>query len=127
VKIISAKDHGHRVVIRIVHNPTAPEWVHIVGNQILSAEGVPRLLPDGEPDLVASTLPPPGHTGETCRNCRYNWDVSEIVFDGPDLFHIGASGDMVRFTDDELVVMAFTRAGRPLPPSILDGLEGREG
>jgi len=126
MKIIKAVKYVGRTVIRICHNPDQPPWVHIVGDQKVSVEGDLLFLADGLPDLVTSTLPPPGHTGETCHNCRYNWDVSEIVFDGPDLFHVDDSGALIPLSDDELAAAAFARASRPSAPSTLSTLEGLE-
>ena len=127
MEIISAKDYGYRVVIRICFNPNAPQWVHTVGECAKDSAGVDRVTSGGDLVLITSSIVPAGETGETCHNCHYNWDVSEVVFEGSSLFRSGPGGEWTRFTDDELADAAFLQVARPDVPLVLDGLEGRSG
>lgn len=127
MKVISAVDYGFRVVVRVVDDPSIPEWVHIVGEPRLDDQGRAVIRENGEPSLIQTITVPPGETGETCQNCRYNWDVTEVIFDGSDLYGPDMDGQMGRKTDEELLALAFTRAAKPMPARVITDLLGRNG
>ena len=119
-RIISAMDYGERVVMRVCHNPTDPEWVHIVGSPERDRTGLEILQADGRPKLLESAHCPEGNAYEVCHNCRYNWDVAEIIFDGLELL----DSDGWRLADDILAAEALRRATRPSAPQSLAGIIG---
>ena len=85
MKIIKATDYGFRKVVQVVLNPDDPQWVHDDGPA------------------------PEGHTGDTsesdtaCHDCRMNWKVVEVKWDGDELYNISENGDKILKTSDELV------------------------
>lgn len=114
--VTSAIDYGERLVIRVCLNPDAPEWVHIVGSNRLDATGQLVLTDQGDPVLIVSGDVPPGETGETCHNCRSNWDTREFIFDGP-----GSKG----MTVDDLWEEVCRRCESAAVPAEIVGLVGR--
>lgn len=104
MQIISAVDHGERVVIRVCHNPDSPEWVHMVGDQERDAHGLYLFNSDGSPKLIVSAACLLDGAGVSCHNCRYNWDVTEVILDGLEL--LGPDG--LRLADDTLGVRALS-------------------
>jgi len=98
-----------------------------VGETFRDAEGIEVLDDSGGPVLIKSSVVPEGETGESCHNCHMNWDVSEVILEGSDLYRPGTDGEPVRLDDDELATIAFTRAAKPLAATVLIGLEGRDG
>lgn len=123
--IISAVDYGYRAVIRVVHNPGVPEWVHIVGEQRRDPDGFGMFELDGTPVMIGAALVPTGESGVTCHNCRYNWDITEVILEGDDLYGKGVDGEPLRLADDELGALAFARVAAASAPRVLHGLVGR--
>lgn len=116
--VIKATDYGARTVVRVALNPDDPEWVHVVGAPLRDSSGAVILESDGSERLVVSPTVPSGETGTTCHNCRYNWDVRELIFDGPEFEDLSA---------DELWALVCERcepASRPVPITALLGRSG---
>jgi len=121
-KVIFAKDYGNRVVVRVTTNPDDLEWVHVVGEPVMDATGQPtaKKVAKATPDHAKS------ETGETCHNCRYNWNVREFVWTGDQLLKEDADGKSVRKTDAELMTEVTERLViAPTPPKELAGLMGK--
>ena len=116
MKVISAANYTSRTVVRVCLNPDAPEWLHVIGDVEKDIAGDPVLGPDGVPIIIQRVTPPPGHNGQTCHNCRYNWVVRELVFDGAE--YASKSADELW----ELVCLA-CRPG--LVPEVITDLIGR--
>lgn len=116
MKIINATNYDSRTVVRVCLNPDAPEWLHVVGDVEKDLAGEPMVGIDGEPSIIRSSMPPPDHTGETCHNCRYNWVVRELVFDGAE--YADKSADELW----ELVCLACQPAA---VPEVITDLVGR--
>ena len=83
--IIKATDYGFRKVVQVVMNPDDPQWIHEDGPA------------------------PSGHTGDTtqsdtpCHDCRINWNVVEVKWDGDEMFSVNEDGEKILKTDDDLV------------------------
>lgn len=107
--VIKATDYGTRTVVRVALNPDDPEWVHAVGAPLRDSSGTVILEPDGSERLVVSPDVPVGETGATCHNCRYNWVVRELIFDGPEFKDLSAD------TLWELVCERCEPASLPVP------------
>jgi len=90
MRVIKAVQYESRTVVTVCLNPDAPEWVHIVGDQWRGPDGLALWNDDGSPRRIVSALVPDGETGETCHNCRYNWVVQEVVFDGLEYAELSA-------------------------------------
>ena len=125
MKIISAIDYGYRTVLRVCLNPDQPNWVHVVGEHMRDREGVPMYNDSGGPVLLTSDKVSVGETGENCHNCRQNWEIVEVIFEGADLYGEDMDGGPVRLSDDDLAVMAFTRVSSYGPPRVLGGILGQ--
>jgi len=113
MKVIKATEYSDiaRTALRVCSNPDDPEWVHIVGEQRLGADGVLMTADDGSPVLITSANIESDCTEETCHNCRYNWKVREFIFDGNARFYINDSGQTVaktiaQYVDDIKQVLA---------------------
>ena len=91
MKIIKATDYGYRQVVQVVMNPDDPQWIHEDGPA------------------------PGGHTGDTtqsdtpCHDCRMNWNVVEVKWDGDEMYNIAENGTKTLKTDDELAAEVVTR------------------
>lgn len=105
-----ATDLGPRRIIRVVMNPDDPEAVH----------------QDGKPHTGE---PPPGtspalRSWEWCHDCRYNWDVTEFIWTGDDLYTRNKDGTRGRpKTNSQLLAEMRRRFDIPtLPgnPSLVD-------
>ena len=98
MKIISAVDYTFRKVIQVVMNPDDPQWVHEDGPS------------------------PVGHTGDTsqsdtpCHDCRMNWKVVEVKWDGDEMYSVAEDGTKTLKTDDELAAEVLVRLA-PAPTS----------
>ena len=94
MKVIKATEYSDiaRTALRVCSNPDDPEWVHIVGEQRLGADGVLMIADDGSPVLIT-------------------WKVREFIFDGNARFYINDSGQTVaktiaQYVDDIKQVLA---------------------
>ena len=125
MEIIKAVEYGERTVIRVCLNPGEPEWVHYVGSQSRDGSGGLEFKDDGSPLLITSRVVLSGETGETCHNCRYNWDITEVILEGADLYGVGVDGEPLRLSDDQLVVAACARVAASPTQRVLDSLVGR--
>jgi len=107
MKIIKATDYGFRKVARVVMNPDDPQWVHEDGPAPVSHTG----------DTTVSDTP--------CHDCRMNWNVIEVKWDGDGLYNVAEDGARELKTDDELTTEVLAQA--PLVPvrQAIIGLEGR--
>lgn len=126
MRIIKATGYGYRTVIVVCLNSDAPEWVHVVGRQFRDGAGQPVFNVDGTPRLIQSPDVPDGETGESCHNCRSNWEVREFVFDGEDQYRLDDKGLRVRKVAQDYLVevtKALSLVGLPMP---LSGLVGEE-
>jgi hypothetical protein len=81
VDILTAKRYPaiNRTVVRVVVNPDDARWVH----SVLDSDGNPT---------DATTTAPSNHTGDptddpgtACSLCHLNWQIEEVVFDGPEM------------------------------------------
>lgn len=86
--VVKATSYGFRTVIGVVLNPHEPHWIHEVGSPYLGDDGVPLLDSGGNPLLVTERVPPLTHSGDTCHNCRNNWQYAEAIFDGDDQYYL---------------------------------------
>lgn len=124
MQIISAKDYGYRFVIRITMNPDVPNWVHVVGAPLLDVHGAVVVDGDGVEVLVTSSLVPDGETGASCHNCRQNWRIKEVIFEGNTLYAEGVDGGLVRRDNLDLAADAFAMANDVVPGTDADELVG---
>ena len=93
-----------------------PEWVHVVGEQARDSSGQLIWSPDGTPLLIESSEVKSAETGDTCHNCRHNWVMRELIFEGVE--YADKSVDQLW----ELVCLACQPA---TVPEVIDGLVGR--
>jgi len=89
MKVIKATEYPEifRTVLRVCFNPDDPEWVHKIGKQRKDIDGELMVMEDESPMFITSSDIEPDCTGETCHNCKYNWEVREFVFDGKSRFY----------------------------------------
>ena len=124
MRILSARNYGTRTVIRVVHNPDDAELVHRIGDQLRDLNGYYLTDSAGENVLITSDDAPLDHTGENCHNCHFNWNVSEVVWDGDDCFYTNAGGNRVPKPPEML--FSELRIRLAVPPAVeeIPGLSG---
>ena len=113
MKIIKVSISDRRTALQVTLNPDDPQWVHVVGEALLDADGQPIVDATGEPRYVASPDAPPEHTGDTveaqaagrvlCHNCRLHWIVQEHTWQDEERYTADADGQQRWKTDDELL------------------------
>lgn len=85
MKITSAKDYGHRVVVRVVEDDSIPQWVHNDGNAHTAVTSV---------DVEGNVQPTGLEAGTECHACRNNWIKHEFIFEGTELLNPGTDQRM---------------------------------
>lgn len=116
MEIIKATNYGFRTVLLVLMNPGEPEWIHRVGSPL--RDDVGAIVHDDAGKVAVVPPPPADHVfdGTVCHNCRYNWVVRELIFDGAEFADKSA---------DELWELVCV-ACRPAPsPEEVVGLVGR--
>lgn len=126
MRIIKATNYGVRTVIQVVLNPEDPEWVHVFGLPWRDGNGEITHDSHGEVVLVTSPVVDPEETGESCFNCRYNWIVREVIFDGDAQFIEPPGEELRRRTDAEFALLVFEELAVPVLPEPMAALVGLE-
>lgn len=103
-KILTAKDYHDRILIRVCLNPNDPEVVHADSNPHTGQ------APAGTP----SSLKP----WEWCEECRYNWDVREFTWTGPERYTTTKTSKVRLKTNAELLAEVKAELEEAPPPSI---------
>ena len=124
MKIIKATNYGFRTVLVVCINPEDPEWVHRVGEPLRDEFGQDLFDDSGEMLTIQATDEPCAETGETCHNCRQNWQRVEVIFDGEEQGETDAEGVLQRHSDADFALLAFARAKASSEPETLSGLVG---
>ena len=78
----------------VAEDTTIPEWVHTIGEERRDRDGAYICDGVGESVLIESEAVAPGETGLTCHNCHYNWQVHEVIFDGPEQYTEDGEGGL---------------------------------
>ena len=107
MKIIKATDYGFRKVVQVVMNPDDPQWIHDDGPA------------------------PEGHTGDTsesdaaCHDCRINWKIVEVKWDGDEMYNVAEDGTKILKTDDELVAEILAKMSPQSDGQVIAALKDR--
>jgi len=107
-------------------NPTESEWVHMAGAPARNAEGGYIVDGSGSPVLVGVAGLEGVHRVEACHNCRYNWDVRELIWDGEEQYTTTASGVRRRKTHGEFTEDVRIRLREPATTVVIPALVGVE-
>ena len=97
MKIIKATNYGFRTVVKVLLNPDAPEAIH--------ADGSPHT---GKPTTAVTAaffgeFDRPPRSWEWCHKCTYNWQITEIQWDGDEQYNITEDGSKTLKTSDQLI------------------------
>lgn len=126
-RVVRFKDYDWRVVVDLVLNPDEPETIHR-NTGLPHVGGIPAALlrPENLPTAARGSMPitlDPGRPWEWCKECVYNWQTEEYIFEGEDLLTKDYTGITRKRTRGEFEQMALARleadqqAGRRRKPN----------